>query len=487
MIRETELFFEEVLKNDLSLTNFVASDFTMLNGRLAKHYGIPGVEGWEFRKVPLPPGSHRGGVLTMAERAEGDGQRHDHLAGAARGVGAGSHPGHAAARRRPTTSRPSSPTSAARRRSASNSPSTGRSSRAAACHRKIDPPGFALESFDCIGGWRDHYRTTGLGESRDRRRPAHALSQGAEGRPRRRHGRRRPVREHRRVQADPAQGQAQLARALAAKLITYATGRAPQATDRAAIEAIVAQDRATRITDCGRWFTRSSRASCSGISEVRIDSMPICDLTITEAMPMNLHRRTFLRPPAWRWRLPLLDAFGPSAAPRAAAGERAAPDGVHQHAAGPAPGVLLPGKGGPGLRAVALPGSREGLPRRLHGDLGAVAPGRRPEPRFQPQLPDRRPASGATGRLQEHASRSTSSRPNIIYGQTRFPSLTLSCEGLRPVLDQERGTGADGGLAVERVRQAVPRRPARRGAGPGAAAGRRAEHPRRGPRPGAGR
>src|SRR5262249_53591890 len=37
-----------------------------LNGRLAKHYGIPGVEGWQFRKVTLPEGSHRGGVLTMA-------------------------------------------------------------------------------------------------------------------------------------------------------------------------------------------------------------------------------------------------------------------------------------------------------------------------------------------------------------------------------------------------------------------------------------
>ena len=39
-----------MLKNDLSLTNFVASDFSMLNGRLAKHYGIPGVRGWEFHK-----------------------------------------------------------------------------------------------------------------------------------------------------------------------------------------------------------------------------------------------------------------------------------------------------------------------------------------------------------------------------------------------------------------------------------------------------
>jgi hypothetical protein len=66
MLRETYLFFEEVLKNNLSITNFVASDFTMLNGRLAKHYNIPDVTGWEFRKVMLPKDSHRGGLLTMA-------------------------------------------------------------------------------------------------------------------------------------------------------------------------------------------------------------------------------------------------------------------------------------------------------------------------------------------------------------------------------------------------------------------------------------
>src|SRR4029079_12449339 len=56
----------EVLKHDLSLTNFVASDFAMLNGRLAEHYRIPGVEGCDLRRVKWPPDSHRGGVLTMA-------------------------------------------------------------------------------------------------------------------------------------------------------------------------------------------------------------------------------------------------------------------------------------------------------------------------------------------------------------------------------------------------------------------------------------
>ena len=51
MVKETHLFFEELLKNDRSLLNFVHSDFAMLNGRLAAHYGIAGVRGQEFRPV----------------------------------------------------------------------------------------------------------------------------------------------------------------------------------------------------------------------------------------------------------------------------------------------------------------------------------------------------------------------------------------------------------------------------------------------------
>ena len=77
MPRETELFFEEVLRNDRSLTEFVDSDWTILNERLAQHYGIPGVVGGELRKVKLPPGSHRGGVLTQASvlKVTADGTR----------------------------------------------------------------------------------------------------------------------------------------------------------------------------------------------------------------------------------------------------------------------------------------------------------------------------------------------------------------------------------------------------------------------------
>ncbi|MEO8496434.1 MAG: DUF1592 domain-containing protein [Planctomycetota bacterium] len=65
MLKETSLFFDEVLQQDLPITNFVASDFTFLNERLARHYGIPGVERTEMRKITLPSDRHRGGVLTM--------------------------------------------------------------------------------------------------------------------------------------------------------------------------------------------------------------------------------------------------------------------------------------------------------------------------------------------------------------------------------------------------------------------------------------
>ncbi|MFM7864558.1 MAG: DUF1588 domain-containing protein, partial [Planctomycetaceae bacterium] len=65
-VLETQLFFDTVLRENLSVTNFVKSDFAMLNGRLSQHYGIEGVQGMDFRKIPLPADSQRGGVLTMA-------------------------------------------------------------------------------------------------------------------------------------------------------------------------------------------------------------------------------------------------------------------------------------------------------------------------------------------------------------------------------------------------------------------------------------
>jgi hypothetical protein len=242
MIRETELFFAEVLKDDLSLTNFVASDFTMLNARLARHYGIPGPDGFALRKVALPPGSHRGGVLTMASvlKVTANGTTTspvtrgvwvlDRLLGTPPPKPPADVPSIEPDIRGATTIREQ----LAKHRQAAS---------CATCHIRIDPPGFALESFDVIGGWRDHYRTTGNGK------------------PITVDGRRMPYREGRKVEPSDVmpdgskfqnveefkqlllRDKDQLARALTEKLLTYATGAAPESTDRAEVEKIVQEVR----------------------------------------------------------------------------------------------------------------------------------------------------------------------------------------------------------------------------------------------------
>ncbi len=238
MIKETQLFFDEVLKNDLSLTNFVASDFTMLNGRLGKHYGIPGVDGWEFRKVKLPADSHRGGVLTMASvlKVTANGTTTSPVTRGAwvleriLGTPPPRPPADVPALEPDTRGATTIRQQLAKHRQIAT---------CAACHAKIDPPGFALESFDVIGGWRENYRTTG---------------NGAEVKV---DGRRMPY--HKGLKVDPSDvmpdGQKfkdidelkqlllkekdQVARSLAEKLLTYATGAAPATADKPEVEAIV--------------------------------------------------------------------------------------------------------------------------------------------------------------------------------------------------------------------------------------------------------
>jgi Protein of unknown function (DUF1592)/Protein of unknown function (DUF1588)/Protein of unknown function (DUF1587)/Protein of unknown function (DUF1585)/Protein of unknown function (DUF1595)/Planctomycete cytochrome C len=240
MVREAELFFQEIWKHDLSLTNFVASDFAMLNGRLAKHYGIPGVDGYAFRKVALPPGSHRGGVLTMAAvlKVTANGTSTSPVMRGAwvqdriLGSPPPKPPPNIAAIEPDIRGATTIREQLAKHRSIAS---------CAACHNDIDPPGFALESFDVIGGWRTQYRTTGNGDRKD------VIIDG----------RRMPFRMG--LKVDPtgelADGSTfadidafkglllkdkdRLARALVGKVLTYATGAAPDANDRLEIEAIV--------------------------------------------------------------------------------------------------------------------------------------------------------------------------------------------------------------------------------------------------------
>jgi len=156
-VRETHLFFEELLKENLSVRNFIDSDFAMLNGRLAKHYGIPDVQGVAFRKVALKPEYHRGGVLTHASvlKVTANGTSTSPVLRGAwvldRIMGQPAPPPP-----------PNVPAVEPDIRGATTIREQLAKHRAtetcASCHARIDPPGFALESYDVIGGWRDHYR-----------------------------------------------------------------------------------------------------------------------------------------------------------------------------------------------------------------------------------------------------------------------------------------------------------------------------------------
>lgn len=156
-LEETQLFFAELLRANLPARNIVASDFTYLNERLASHYGIRGVAGAKMRRVALPPGSERGGLMTMASVLK------------VTANGTTTSPvlrGHWITERiLGIETRPPPPTVKAvepdirgavtiRQQLARHRDNP----TCASCHTKMDPPGFALESFDVMGGHRERYR-----------------------------------------------------------------------------------------------------------------------------------------------------------------------------------------------------------------------------------------------------------------------------------------------------------------------------------------
>jgi hypothetical protein len=241
MVKETVLFFDEVLKNDLSLTNFVSSDFSFLNARLAKHYKIPGVEGTEMRKVALPPESHRGGVLTMASilKVTANGTTTSPILRGAwmleriLGTPPPKPPADVEAVEPDIRGATTIRDQLAKHRS---DPSC------ATCHERIDPPGFALESFDVIGGWREHYRSTDgkpreINGRRVRFWPGPAVDPSdvlPDGRPF------QNIDEYKKLLLEDKD---QLALCLAEKLLAYATGAAPTKSDRSAVREIVKKNR----------------------------------------------------------------------------------------------------------------------------------------------------------------------------------------------------------------------------------------------------
>lgn len=159
-LRETELFFDEVLRGNLSVANFVDSNWTMLNEPLARLYGIEGVDGLDLRKVSLEPEHHRGGVMTHASvlKVSANGTTTSPVV---RGI-------WVLDRVLGTPPPPPPPgvpgvepdiRGAQTLRQQLDKHRTMESCNG--CHRVIDAPGFALENYDVIGGWRENYRSLG--------------------------------------------------------------------------------------------------------------------------------------------------------------------------------------------------------------------------------------------------------------------------------------------------------------------------------------
>lgn len=250
MLDESHAFFREILERDLSVQNFIDSDFVMINSALAELYGIEGVSGLEIRKVKLPPDSLRGGVLTQASvlKNSADGtQTSPVLRGAwilKHFFGTPSPPPPADIGiiepdiRGATTIREQ----LAKHRA---DPSCSR------CHNEIDPPGFALESFDVIGSQRDWYRVQGrIGKFLTKRRHPHvpgltvAYKQGldVDATGQMPNGRKfSDVRDYKRLLLED---ETAMARSLTRLLLSYATGRELGFSDRAEVERIVAKVKA---------------------------------------------------------------------------------------------------------------------------------------------------------------------------------------------------------------------------------------------------
>ena len=248
IVKETQHFFREILEKDLSVLNFIDSDFTFLNERLAKHYGIDGVEGQAFQKVNLPGDSLRGGLLTQASilKVTANGT---YSSPVLRGVWVLEN-----ILGLPTSPPPDNVGSV---EPDIRGASTIREQLAkhrnvkscAACHQRIDPPGFALECFDPIGGYRTLYRTMAeegprpefqqapftyawvkyrIGKEVDASGQMHDGTAFSD------------IREFKKLLArDPDQITANLVR----KLLTYGTGRKLGFSDRAAVDAIVKKTR----------------------------------------------------------------------------------------------------------------------------------------------------------------------------------------------------------------------------------------------------
>lgn len=242
MVGETRAYFREMLDKDLNASYLVKSDFAMLNEKLAVHYGIAGVTGSQIRRVPLPAGSVRGPFLTQAAilKVTANGTTTSPVPRGAfvmdRLLGQPPEP--------PPPNIPAIEPDVRGAKTIREQLDKHRNNTAcAACHAKMDPPGFALESFDVIGGFRTRYRSIGAGDPAPRGAidpfigisfrlgptvdPSGVLPDG------------RAFKDIRELQALLAADRGRLLSNLARQFAVYGTGRPIGFADRAPIAAVV--------------------------------------------------------------------------------------------------------------------------------------------------------------------------------------------------------------------------------------------------------
>ncbi len=229
MLGETHSFVRKLVDENLSVSHVIDSDFAMLNERIARHYGIDGVSGTHFRPVSLNPAHRRGGIITHASvlKVTANGTTSSPVV---RGVWMlerilGEHIPP------PPDDVPAVEPDIRGATSIRNQLEKHRAIESCnACHVKIDPPGFALESYDVIGGWRDRYRALSEkgrlidGQPVDSSASFHdgATFQNIDG--------------FKEIVLNDTE---QIARNLLKKTLTYATGAAIEFADRREIETMV--------------------------------------------------------------------------------------------------------------------------------------------------------------------------------------------------------------------------------------------------------
>jgi hypothetical protein len=153
--RETELFLDDIFRQNRSVLDLLSAKYTYLNERLAKHYAIPNVYGARFRRVELDDNSHRGGllrqgsILTVTSYADRTSpvNRGKWILGNLMGVAPPPPPNGVP--KLPETHGVEQPVSMRERMSQHRADPV-----CAGCHKLMDPAGFAMENYDAVGRWR---------------------------------------------------------------------------------------------------------------------------------------------------------------------------------------------------------------------------------------------------------------------------------------------------------------------------------------------